>query len=111
MAKVDRLTALRVQRERRPGMHPDGRGLYLRISKTGSRSWVLRYMLDNKRHDVGLGSALDVTLAEARQKATNARKLKAGGIDPLATKRASKAAARTAEVRAMTFGQCVDAYV
>jgi integrase len=68
-------------------------------------------MLDNKRHDVGLGSALDVTLAEARQKATNARKLKADGIDPLATKRASKAAARTAEVRAMTFGQCVDAYV
>jgi integrase len=111
MARVDRLTALRVQRERRPGMHADGRGLYLRISKTGARSWVLRYMLDNKRHDLGLGSAHDVTLAQAREKAIRARNLKADGVDPLATKRAFRATARVAEARTVTFGQCVDSYV
>lgn len=71
MARVDRLTALRVQREKRPGRHPDGRGLYLCISKSGARSWVLRFMLHGKSHDMGLGSALDVTLAEARHKAAS----------------------------------------
>jgi integrase len=111
MARVDRLTALRVQRERRPGMHPDGRGLYLRISKTGARSWVLRYMLDHKRHDIGLGSALDVTLAQAREKAVRARNLKADGVDPLSVKRASRTSARVAEAKSVTFGQCVDSYV
>jgi integrase len=111
MPNVYRLTALRVQREKRPGMHADGRGLYLCIGQSGARSWVLRYMLSGKRHDMGLGSALDVSLGEAREKAASARKLKAAGVDPLVTKRASRAAARVAEANAMTFGQCAEAYL
>jgi integrase len=111
VARVDRLTALRVQREKRPGRHPDGRGLFLCIGKSGARSWVLRFMLNGKSRDMGLGSAHDVTLAEARGKAASARKLKADGIDPVATKHASRAAARTAQAKAVTFGQCADAYL
>jgi integrase len=111
MPNVDRLTALRVRGEKRPGMHADGRGLYLCVGQNGSRSWLLRYMLNGKRHDMGLGSAHDVTLAEARAKALEARKLKADGIDPLATKHASRAAARAAEAKAVTFGECADAYL
>jgi integrase len=72
---------------------------------------MLRFMLNGKSHDMGLGSALDVTLAEARAKAAHARKLKADGIDPLATKRASRAAARAAEVKAVTFGECAHSYL
>jgi integrase len=112
MAKTtERLTALRVQRERRPGKHPDGNGLFLYISNTGSRSWVLRYMLHRRRHDLGLGSVVDVSLADARRKAREARSLKADGIDPLATKHASRAAARAAEAKAVTFAECADAYI
>jgi integrase len=68
-------------------------------------------MLDHKRHDIGLGSALDVSLAEAREKARDARKLKANGVDPLATKRASRAAARASEAKTVTFGHCADSYL
>jgi integrase len=111
MPNVDRLTALKVQRERRPGMHADGRGLFLCIGANGSRSWVLRYQLNGKRHDMGLGSAHDVNLAEARERALGARKLRAEGIDPLTAKRERRAVARAAQVKAVTFGECVDTYL
>jgi integrase len=68
-------------------------------------------MLDGKRHDLGLGSAHDVTLAEAREKATRARKLRADGIDPLASKRASRATARAAQAKTVTFADCAARYI
>jgi integrase len=110
-ALIEQLTAQRVQRERRPGMHHDGRGLYLYVSKSGARSWLYRYMLDGRRHEIGLGSALDVTLADARRKAREARRLKADGVDPLASKRSSRAAIRAAQAASVTFGHCVDGYL
>jgi hypothetical protein len=57
----------------RPGNHSDGRGLYLRIAP-GRRSWVLRYTMDGKLRYMGLGPFPDVSLAEARQNAENARR-------------------------------------
>jgi integrase len=111
MAHVDRLTALKVKRETRPGMHHDGRGLYLCISESGARSWLFRFMLHGRRHEMGLGSAHDISLAEAREAAHQARKLKANGIDPLASKRSSRAARRAAEAAAVTFAQCAESYM
>ena len=49
-----------------PGMHIDGGGLYLRIGTSGAKSWVYRYRNGTKLHDLGLGNARDITLAEAR---------------------------------------------
>jgi hypothetical protein len=112
MAKAtERLTALRVKREQRPGRHPDGNGLYLHVGKTGAKSWVMRFMLDGRRHDMGLGNIDTVTLAEAREKARDARKLKAEGIDPLGAKRASRASLRAAAAKSVTFADCADAYI
>jgi integrase len=112
MAKAtDKLTALRVKREQRAGRHHDGSGLYLHVGKTGAKSWVLRFMLDGRRHDMGLGNIDTVTLAEARARALEARKLKAGGIDPLGAKRASRAAARAAQAKSVTFAECAEAYI
>ena len=37
-----------------PGRHGDGDGLYLNIAKGGSKSWILRAVIDGKRHDLGL---------------------------------------------------------
>lgn len=51
-----------------------------------------------------------LTLAEARERATEARKLRLDGIDPIEAKRARLAALRAADARAMTFRQCVDGY-
>ena len=51
-----------------PGRHGDGRGLFLFVKPSGARSWVLRYQVMGKRHDLGLGaypevSGLEDTLA------------------------------------------------
>lgn len=68
-----------------PGKHGDGtvRGLYLLVSSTGARSWVLRYQMNGRRRDMGLGPYPEVGLARAREKAMEARRLAKDGTDPL----------------------------
>lgn len=70
-----------------PGRYGDGDGLMLVIWPTQTRSWVLRARVDGKRRDIGLGSTKVMTLAEARAKTQEYRRLIAQGIDPLAEKR------------------------
>lgn len=72
------------------GRHGDGRGLFLYVKASGARSWVLRYQVHGRRHDLGLGAYPDVTLAMAREKALEARQLIAAGGDPIALKRQAK---------------------
>lgn len=68
----------------KPGRHGDGRGLFLYVKPSGSRSWVLRYQVQGRRRDLGLGAYPDVSLAMARQRVTDARRLIAEGEDPIA---------------------------
>ena len=80
------LSATRVRALREPGRHSDGGGLHLYISKTGSKSWVLRITVDGRRRDIGLGAFPSVSLAQAREKTTGIRATVAEGRDPLAEK-------------------------
>ena len=73
-----------------PGRHGDGRGLYLYVKPSGTRSWVLRYQVHGRRRDLGLGAYPDVSLAMARNRAAEARRLIAEGEDPIAQKRQAK---------------------
>ena len=68
----------------------DGGGLMLRITPTGGKSWIYRYQKDGKSHDVGLGPLHTVSLAEARGKGLELRKLKLDGKDPLTMWRAER---------------------
>jgi hypothetical protein len=43
MSVTGKLTALKVAREKRPGLHGDGGGLYLQITERGSKSWIFRF--------------------------------------------------------------------
>jgi hypothetical protein len=61
----NRLIPVNVDRIKRPGMHPDGHGLYLRAGPNGAKSWVLRYKVSGKRREMGLGGYPIVSLAEA----------------------------------------------
>jgi hypothetical protein len=70
-----------------------------------SKSWTLRYQLNEKRRDMGLGPYPAVTLTEARKKANEARVLIARGSDPLATQAAARKSARQAQKPIPTFGQ------
>lgn len=73
-----------------PGRHGDGRGLFLYVKPTGARSWVLRYQVQGRRRDLGLGAYPDVSLAMARDRAAEARRLIAEGEDPITKKQQAK---------------------
>ena len=64
------------------GRHSDGDGLILHVSPGGRRRWILRYQIAKRRHDMPLGSLEDVSLAQARAKASTLRALVRQGIDP-----------------------------
>ncbi|MCF5088375.1 DUF4102 domain-containing protein, partial [Pseudomonas gessardii] len=69
-----------------PGLTGDGEGLYFQISRTGGTSWVFRFKIAGKARTMGLGRYPETTLADARQKAADARKLSKAGVDPLAAR-------------------------
>jgi integrase len=105
------LSARRVESLRKPGMTADGAGLYFRVTPTGGRSWIFRYMLDGKRHDLGLGSYATVTLADARERALSARRQLVDKIDPIAEKARAALERKKRVATVMTFAQCAEAYV
>ena len=77
------LGALAVSKTTAPGLHFVGvvQGLALHITKTGARSWLLRVVIAGKRREMGLGNFPGVTLADARQKARDARELIRQGVE------------------------------
>ena len=74
------------------GKHSDGQGLWLIKRPDGGAQWVLRISLGGKRREMGLGSANDVSLKEARELASEYRKLAKQGIDPINFRLAEKRA-------------------
>lgn len=88
-----------------PGMHADGDGLYLQVTAAGARSWILRYQINKRRREMGLGPFPLFGLADARQRAQDARRLLADGIDPIEHRNG-----RTATLGAK-WGDVVDAAI
>jgi integrase len=108
--EIGRLTALDVKRSRQRGLYHDGGGLYLKIDRGGSRSWVFRYGAQGRRYH-GLGPLHTITLAEAREKARVCRKALLDGIDPIAERKVRKAAAQLAAAKAITFADAAREYI
>lgn len=109
---IEKLKALQVARlSKKPGLHNDGAGLCLRVSPPSASSWVLRYMLDGKAREMGLGRYPDISLAEARLMAAEARRLKAMGVDPIASREAVRAQGRLEAARSVTFRYCAESYI
>ena len=112
MARLQqRLSALQVTKLTKPGLYGDGGGLTLQITPTGVKSWLFRYMVDGQAFGMGLGPTHTVSLAEARKKALDARKLLIDGINPLSAKKQNQIAAALAAAKTMTFDQCAEAYI
>ena len=70
----------------------DGRGLAILVHTNGSKYWQLRYRYEGKAKLLSLGVYPDVTLAVARDRCHEARKLVANGIDPSALRKVRKSA-------------------
>lgn len=65
------------------GKHGDGGGLWLYVRAHRNPTWVLRYTLHGRRHEMGLGEAATVTLKAARAEAERWNVVVAAGIDPI----------------------------
>lgn len=106
------LSAIQVNRLEKPGKHPVGgvAGLYLNVTATGARSWILRRSIAGKRHEIGLGAFPTVSLKSARELAREmVTEIVAGG-DPLQARRERREAIRRAEVRRTSFDDAFEAY-
>jgi integrase len=110
--KLQRLTALAVSRESKPGLYADGGGLYLCVGRNGAKRWTFRFTLNGAAHEMGFGGLNKVRLADARKKASDARLLLSEGRNPLVHKQENATERATAEKqRLMTFDQCAEAYI
>ena len=93
------------------GMHADGGGLYLQVTKTATgqlnKSWLFRYSVAGRERQMGLGSLTDVKLADARQVAAECRQQRLDGIDPI---EARQCARRMAQASGITFRQAFETF-
>lgn len=103
--KSKELTAIQVKRLTEPGFYSVGgaTGLYFNVASGGSRSWILRATIGTKRRDMGLGGYPDISLAKARENAKDYRSQIRQGIDPIAERKANKAALVSAQAKSITF--------
>jgi integrase len=119
LRRTNRLTARQVINAKPGGrsavMLADGGNLFLQVTAAHGghirRSWLFKYERDGKRHEMGLGPLRDVSLVEAREKASHLRKQLLNGVDPLAAKNELAQQRRLEAAKAMTFGECVQAYL
>ena len=106
--KAKELSALDVKRITKPGRHAVGvvPGLVLNVKPdTGAKSWMLRTVIGNRRRCLGLGGYPEITLAQAREKAREAREKIRQGIDPIEERQAQKQAYWKLQNGRMTFAE------
>jgi hypothetical protein len=77
-----KLTAVAIANLKKPGRYAVGDGAYLQISASGTKAWIFRYQRDGRAHHMGLGPVDLISLAEAREKARQARRALLDGADP-----------------------------
>src|SRR5262245_56763532 len=99
---MGRLTARKVETAK-PGVYVDGQGLRLIVGATGGRKWIFRFMRRGRSQEMGLGGA-GVSLAVARERAADARRMLVAGLNPIDGARLAR------EVRP-TFGQVADDFL
>ncbi|MEV8468643.1 integrase arm-type DNA-binding domain-containing protein [Fluviibacterium sp. DFM31] len=109
------LSALEVKRLKHPGSMRNATfaiggvsGLMMQITPSGARSWLLRVSVGKKRREIGLGGYPEVTLAQARDRAREAKDKIRRGIDPIEERRSARAALATARLRGLTFAIATD---
>ena len=101
-----KLTARRVATIKTPGKYGDGHGLWLRFTPAGRRWWFLRFRFRGRDRELGLGSAEEVGLKEARESAARARRQIREGLDPIEERRKVRAKAS-----APTFAECAKRFL
>jgi len=105
--KAKELSAMDIKRLTAPGRHAVGYipGLILVVKPSGSKSWILRTVIGEKRRSIGLGGYPEVSLADAREKARETKKLIEQGIDPVEQRQIKRVALVKSQAGKMTFSE------
>ncbi|NHV27698.1 site-specific integrase [Burkholderia sp. D-99] len=111
--KATELGALAVSKLSKPGKHAVGRvpGLVLQISPTGTKSWLLRVTVGDRRREIGLGPYPAVRLQEAHAKAQATRDEIASGIDPVLARKEIASRLRASQAFEMTFEEAANRFI
>lgn len=111
MRSVNKLSAKAVENLKKPGLHSDGLGLYLQVAPGGSKSWLFRFMKNGRARKMGLGPVHTVTLAMAREKATEARRKLLDDVDPIEQRKSVRQAKHLDTARSVTFKEAAAKYI
>jgi integrase len=111
-----KLSALKI-RNAKTGMHLDGDGLYLQV-RGGAKSWIFRYRHKHTStngkpliREMGLGGYPLFSLAQARERRDDQRRMLADGIDPIEHRRFQRAGTEIERAKAVTFRKCAERYI
>src|SRR4051794_19510070 len=105
--QTKRLSARAVATLTKPGRHSDGDGLYLVVDESGAKRWLFLFRWQGKLKEMGLGGLASVSLADAREKADEARRVLTVGKNPIEARKA----ARAQQDAIPTFGAFADKLV
>jgi len=130
MALIGKLNAPAVAREKRAGHYGDGGGLYLQVGKGGAKSWIFRYWVaerdpvtgkivhdprtkktKGRAREMGLGAFITVSLAEARERALECRKLRERDIDPIDAREEARRHGAIERAKSIKFKDAAAAYM
>jgi hypothetical protein len=104
----NRLSAIGLA-NKKTGFHPDGRGLYLSVNPSGSRSWIFRYMLRGRSRDMAL-VAFQISVSQRPATRPPMRARCREGIDPIEQRDSQRAAQRIEKARSVSFEECTTLY-
>ena len=91
-----------------PGKYRFAPSLYLQVGGSDAKSWIYRFTLSGKERFMGLGSARDVTLSQARKRVEEVRVNQVSKkIDPIA----EREKASIAKAKAIPFRERADQYI
>ena len=93
---LNRLNPLAIKNATKPGFYHDGGGLYLQISRSGTKNWIYRFTIDKATRDMGLGAVAVWPLAKVRERLIGLRQLVSQKIDPIERQRTERVAAQDA---------------
>jgi hypothetical protein len=108
---INKLSQMKIAKIVKPGLYADGGGLYLQVTKAGVKSWLFRYMRNNKSHGMGLGPLHTIGLAEARSRALSCRRVLLDRKDPLSIRQSERRAQQIADAKSVTFEECATSYI
>ncbi len=111
MRSLNKLSAVRVVRLKQPGRYGDGGGLWLQVSRWGTKAWLFRFTQNGRARQMGLGALHTVSLAEARERARQVRQQLLDDIDPIEARRERRAALRAEDAKRITFSEAAERYI